>query len=106
ARTMASEGGCPALPTALRHTGDVTREGQLPETETAHAELPDVGAGSSAPAAPVVVAHLELQRLLLACLLGGRGHGIVLSFSSSGTACPATAGACAPRRRSSRSSRR
>jgi hypothetical protein len=48
-----------SLPTGLGDTRDVTAEGELPETDTAHAELPDESTGPATTAAPIVSPNLE-----------------------------------------------
>jgi hypothetical protein len=48
-----------SLPTGLGDTRDITVEGELPETDTAQAELPDESAGPATTAAPVVSPNLE-----------------------------------------------
>jgi len=58
--------GLPSSPARFHETRNLTREGELPEAQTAKAELPQVAAGPSAAVASVVLAHLELgfaQRL-------------------------------------------
>src|SRR5262249_42694073 len=52
-----------ALPAALRHACDVALKRQLPKTEAAERELPQVPARSATQAAPVTQTDLELGRL-------------------------------------------
>jgi len=49
------------LPGRLRNTGDLAPQRQLPETETADAELPQKSPRTSADLAAVVLARRELR---------------------------------------------
>src|SRR5436190_18870735 len=58
------------LPARLAHAGDVARQRQVSETDSADAEFSQERARSSAPPTPVVLTHSEL-RLPLALLHHG-----------------------------------
>jgi len=47
------------LPTSFGDTRDITIQGELPETDTADAELPDVTPGPTTTAAPAVSPNFE-----------------------------------------------
>src|SRR5262245_40961840 len=85
------------LPARLDHAGDVAGQRQLAEADPAHLELPDVGPGAAAGAAPVVLADPELRLPL------GLGNERQLRhypylLTGSGTACRGRrARACSPR---------
>src|SRR5947209_2555875 len=53
------------LPAALRHSGDVALERQLPETQAAQRELPHVRPRPPAQLAAVPMPNLELERFVL-----------------------------------------
>src|ERR1039458_8619694 len=53
----------PALPASLHHAGDLAVQGELAETETAHAEFTQIGARPAAAPAAVTVPHSEFGRL-------------------------------------------
>src|SRR6185503_17561181 len=52
------------LPAGLDDAGDVPGQGQLPEADAAHLELPQVPPRTAAPSAPRVLADGELRRPL------------------------------------------
>jgi hypothetical protein len=62
------------LPTALRHPGDVSLEGQLAKAEAAEGELPEIGAWTSAPLTAVTEPDLELRRFGFLGDFRSRGH--------------------------------
>jgi hypothetical protein len=53
------------LPASLDHTGDLAIQGELPEAQTADAELAQVSARPPAAPAAVAMPALELGRLCL-----------------------------------------
>jgi hypothetical protein len=57
---------CVSSPTRLRHPGDVSVVGQLPQADPAHAELAVHGTRAAATAASRVAPGLVLRRPLLA----------------------------------------
>jgi hypothetical protein len=67
------------LPAGLADARDVTRQRHLPETDSAESELSQESAGSSAPAAAIVLPYLEL-RLPLALLYHGLSRHYNLSL--------------------------
>ena len=56
---------CFALEAGLAHAGDLTLVGQLTEADTADAVVAEVGVGTAADLAAVVLAGGELRRSLL-----------------------------------------
>src|SRR5947208_15595035 len=55
----------PPSPARLRHTRDLSRVGEVAQTDAAQPELAEHGARPAAPAAPGVRLHLELGLALL-----------------------------------------
>src|SRR6266480_1407646 len=67
------------LPACLADARDISRQRHLSETDSAEAELSQESAGSSAPAAAIVLPHREL-RLPLALLYHGLTRHCVSLF--------------------------
>src|ERR1035441_3741672 len=96
----------PALPASLHHAGDLAVQGELAETETAHAEFTQIGARPAAAPAAVAVADSELGRfgppgffqLQIFGDFCGSGHGFLLLLIG-GRASPCAATTPGPRHR-------
>src|SRR6185295_10360249 len=88
------------LPAGLAHARDFPLEGELTETNTAEAELPQHGAAATAALAAAHAAHLELR-----CALGSLDPRCLChvtqpsEVSRRGTANPARGAAPSPDRR-------
>src|ERR1017187_1797889 len=82
----------PALPASLHHAGDLAVQGELAETETAHAEFTQKGARPAAAPTPVAVPDSQLGRFsppgfLQLQIFGdfcGGGHGFWFSLLAEG----------------------
>jgi hypothetical protein len=61
-------------PTGFDHAGDLTLEGQLPETDTAHSKFAQVGARPTTELAAVIGPDLEFRRPHLFGNHGFFGH--------------------------------
>src|ERR1017187_5812392 len=94
------------LPASLHHAGDLAVQGELAETETAHAEFTQIGARPAAAPAAVAVADSELGRfgppgffqLQIFGDFCGSGHGFLLLLIG-GRASPCAATTPGPRHR-------